>query len=83
MTIHLVPATKIALAAVQHRYGSEFGVSILETAPGRFYTLEKFEPTDWWLFAASDPHPLVLRGSDCLAVHRTSGEVLFLGIVGD
>lgn len=43
-----------------------------------------FDPTGWDLFVVSNRNEaLMLRGDEYVAVHRTTGEVRYLGILGD
>jgi hypothetical protein len=43
-----------------------------------------FDPAGWDLFIVSSKiPPPVLRGSEYVAVHRSTGEMRYLGILGD
>jgi hypothetical protein len=43
-----------------------------------------FDPAGWDLFVVSRKYDhRTLRGDEHVAVHRTSGEVRYLGVVGD
>jgi hypothetical protein len=76
-------ATEIAHAAVQQRFGTRFGVTPLEGTPSPFYALEKIDLQNWRFFWVTDPDQRHVGGSQCLAIHRESGRVVFLGIVGE
>ena len=83
MTIVFQNVTKIAQEAVKRRFGHRFGVSAIEGTPSAYYALEKIEPDEWRFFSADDPDARHVGGSQCVAIHRQTGRVLFLGIVGE
>lgn len=76
-------ARELARDELQGRFTGEMNVSLLEHLPGATYTIGKFVPEDWLIFAASDPAVRQVGGSQCVAVHRQTGEVLSLGMVGE
>lgn len=76
---HQMDAKQAAIDALLARFRAALDLELVEGLPGPVYD---FDPTGWMLFRVrGDPH--MLGPSEYVAVRRETGEVRFLGPLGD
>jgi hypothetical protein len=83
MGIDAHQALAIAGAAVGKRFGDRFGIVPMELPPSGFYSVDRIERDDWRFFSVTDLDHRHVGGCECLAIHRATGKVVFLGPVGE
>ena len=77
----MTTALNRALEFLAKRNGDSIELRPISTLPTTAYG---FDPAGWDLFVILSKSPsTTLRGDEYVAVHRSTGEVRYLGVLGD